>query len=333
MKSLEKPKKAWGWVRIAALAVLLGIAAWTLLAAALRSAGAVAWMAWSGYPTFSLLDGLELAMIPLLAALVAGWLEEQAVRTETEHSNRREAERVAAEQQSARYKRFHAAVVAVLADAAHDAAHDAADIPGQAGPRIIEITRAALPELDGKRKGEMLLFLFEKGLLSGERPAVDLNGLDFREAALHKAQLMGICLKGVDLRKARMDGAHLAKGRLCGCNLRKAFLRHADLRGAVLTGSDLSGTRLDGANLEGADLREACLEAAFLRNTNLKNCLLTGDPGGDRDTLKGDGKDSLDLLGPAVLIDTILPDGRKVTNAKGKEYLRNKEIAVLIDRL
>jgi uncharacterized protein YjbI with pentapeptide repeats len=174
-----------------------------------------------------------------------------------------------------------------------------------------------LPELDGKGKGELLRLLFEKGLLNGANPAVGLRGADFREAAIHKAHLNGISLEGVDLGKARLDGAHMEKSILSGTNLSKAFLRHADLKEGVLPGCDLSGAHLEHANLEGANLNGARLDGAFLSSANLRNCAL----------------DSLDVLEQAILIETILPEGRVATNEKGKEYLRNKEIAVLVDRL
>ena len=320
MKIFGKPINKWGWVRAASCAVLAGALVWMNLAAVLRNMGGVAWMAWSGYQAFSLLDGVELVIMMLLAVIIAGRLEEQ----ETAESNDRQAEQAIAAHHRGIIKRFHQAVVAVL---------DAPELPAQTGLRIFELAQAALPELDGKGKGEILHFLFEKGLLTGEKPDVELKGTDFSGVTIHKAHFNGICLEGVDFRNAQMDGAHLGKGRLSGANLSKAFLRHAGLSEAVLTGCNLYGVHLDGANLEGADLRNACLEAAFLRDTNLKNCILNDVPGTDAHSEIVDSGCCQGILDQAILIDTILPDGRKVANLKGKEYLRNKEIEALVNRL
>ena len=293
MRLLGKPQNTWGWVRIAGCAALVGVVLWTALAALLRSLGEVSWMAWSGYPAFSLLKGLELALVPLLAIIVAGWLEEQDLQTVAGQSAHHEAERAAAAQQKAVIKGFHEAVQAALADEPSymPPAHmPAAQIPVQARTRLNELTQAALPALNGKGKGEILHFLYEKGLLAGESPLFNLNGADFR----------------------------------------RAFLRHAHLPGAGLAGCDLSGAILEGANLQDADLRNTILNGAFLKKANLTNSALTSFPAADEDSRPNSVPGSLDQ---AILIETILPDGRTVTNEKGKEYLRNKELATLIDRL
>lgn len=333
MKVLGKPQNNWGWVRAAGLVVFTGVVVWTVLAAGLRGVGEVSWMAWSGYQNFWLLDAIELAVVPLLAALIGGWLEEQDLNTETEQSRRREAEQAVAQQRKNILKRFHDALLSELPDAAHGAA----EITEPARLKILEITRSVLAELDGKGKGEVLHFFYEKGLLVGEKPPVELTGIDFEGVRIHEARLNGICLERVNLTSARLEEAHLARARLSGANLSRAFLRRADLRDAVLAGSNLSGAHLESANLEGADLQAANLEGAFLTNANLKRCLLNGIQVKDAHFTKADFNGSQGIspqtLDQAVLIETIFPDGRKVTNEKGKAYLKDQEIAMVIDRL
>ncbi len=323
MNLFRKPVNRWGWLRAAGGAALIGVLAWTLLSALLRSAGEVTWITWSGYQAFSFGRGLELAMAPLLAVLVGGWLEEHEHRVETEQSRHREVEQSAATRRKEALQRLHAAVLVELPGAAQ--------LSPQASQRIQEAVKAAVAELDGKGKGEALHILYEKGLVRGDHPAVSLDGAeasgteasgaDFSGALVHKAHFENICLEKVDLQKARLDNAHLANSRLSGSNLNRAHLRHADLRGARLVGCNLAGARLDGANLEGADLTGCRFDGAVFINANLKDCILTGEGGGEA---------ALDLV---ILVDSILPDGRKMTNEKGKEYLRNKEVAVLVDRL
>ena len=74
----------------------------------------------------------------------------------------------------------------------------------------------------------------------------------------------------------------------------------------------------------------ARLEGAYLINANLYHCLV--DNGSDRPVQPAQGN-SLGALDGAVLVNTILPDGRKVTNAKGKEYLQKKELEEVVKRL
>jgi hypothetical protein len=333
MKVLGKPKNKWGWVRVSGWAVMAGVVVWTVVAAALRGMGGVPWLAWSGYQLFSLLDGIELAVVPLLAVFIGGWLEEENFRTETEQSNQAESERVSAEQRKTIIKHYHDAILSELPETRHGKA----EITEHNRLRMKEIVWAALPQLDGKGKGEFLHFLFEKGLLSGEKPVIELTGMDFGGVILHKAHLNNIYLEGCDLTAAQLDGAHLVKGRLSMAKLKKAALRHADLREAVLVRSNLSGAHLENANLEGADIKAACLEGAFLTKANLKHCKLTGiqvkDAFFQQADLRGCQGFNLAILDQAILIETIFPDGRKVTNEKGKAYLQKKEIAAVIDRL
>lgn len=322
MKYLAKPANRWGWARIAGLALSGGVLLWTLLAAVLRAVGAIPWMAWSGYQHFSLMAGFELAIAPLLAAFAGMWLEEHDARVESEQARQREAEREVTERRKERLKQVHEAVDAQLrALGLHDLkhAHGAIEAPEPARQRMDATVRAALPDLDGRGKGELVHFLFEKGLSGGDSRSdslgVEWQDADLSGAGLAKAHLTGVRLAGADLRGAQMDGAHLAKGRFAGCNLSRAFLRHADLRDADLAGSNLARARLENANLEGADLRGARLDGAQLMHANLKGCRLEGS------------------LDSAVLVDTVLPEGQKATNEKGKEYLKAKEIATLVDRL
>jgi hypothetical protein len=322
MKYLGKPTNRWGWVRVASLILFASVLLWTLLTVVLRAVGEIPWLVWSGYQNFSLMNGFELAIVPLMAVFAGNWLEEHDARVESEQARQREAEREVTEQRKECLKRVHEVVEAQLQEIGrHDLkhTHGAVEVPELARQRINEIVRAVLPDLDGKGKGDLVHFLFEKGLSGGENlcdyPVVDWKDADLNGAGLRKVHLIGVRLDGANLRGAQMDGAHLAKGCFTGSNLSKAFLRHANLCEANLSGSNLSLARLESANLEGADLRGARTDGAMLVQASLKGCRLDSS------------------LDSAVLVDTILPDGRKATNEKGKEYLKAKEIETLVDRL
>ena len=84
-------------------------------------------------------------------------------------------------------------------------------------------TLTMLPRLDGGRKGSVVRFLYESGLITKNRPIFNLY-----ESDLSRANLL----------KANLSTAHLRR-----VNLRGADLRAADLRGADLRGADLSWTR------------------------------------------------------------------------------------------
>jgi hypothetical protein len=105
------------------------------------------------------------------------------------------------------------------------------------------LTLTALSQLDGKRKGILIQFLIEAGLIQG-RP--DMPGGDF--------------------------GPALGSGHPGWARRRPIIgLTSADLRGIDLSDADLNYVLLGEANLSGANLRGADLNNAILFNTDLTN--------------------------------------------------------------
>jgi uncharacterized protein YjbI with pentapeptide repeats len=165
-------------------------------------------------------------------------------------------------------------------------------------------TLTILHRLAGERKGSVVRFLYEAGLINKDLPILNLKGASLDTADLHEITLLDVRLKEADLRLADLTGANLT-----GSDLTWADLRGADLSSAVLTdvslahanllpydhlkpallnaphllngadpsdlthtrfdGADLTPTRLDGANLQGADLSGAFLYMADLTGANL----------------------------------------------------------------
>jgi hypothetical protein len=98
---------------------------------------------------------------------------------------------------------------------------------------------AALRQLDRERKGLLMQFLSEAGLITSSRNDVII--------ALSDADLGSADLFNADLR---------------GANLYNANLGDTDLRYAHLSGADLSGADLYNADLSGAEVTEAQLKQA-----------------------------------------------------------------------
>ena len=71
-------------------------------------------------------------------------------------------------------------------------------------------TLTVLPSLDKVRKGSVLLFLKEAGLINKEKVFVDLSGADFREVNLSGADLSGVWLNKVNLSGADLREAFLS---------------------------------------------------------------------------------------------------------------------------
>jgi hypothetical protein len=103
-------------------------------------------------------------------------------------------------------------------------------------------TLTTLQRLDARRKGLMLNFLNEAGLIDKDKCLIDLSG--------------GISTNvyGADLEGAYLPGRNLRGTNLSAVFLSKANLERANLTEANLTEANLSGAKLSGAKLSGADL-------------------------------------------------------------------------------
>src|SRR5258708_22466435 len=101
------------------------------------------------------------------------------------------------------------------------------------------------------------------------------------QRAMATVQMEGINLsrarlEGADLFNARLEGARLDMAQLAGAGLMSAQLEEAGLSRAQLEGANLVGARLEGANLSYAQLEGAALIGAQLAGANLSEAELAG---------------------------------------------------------
>ncbi len=132
-------------------------------------------------------------------------------------------------------------------------------------------TLTTLRILDGERKGVVIQFLYETGLITGTLPVIRLKGADLGGAEMEEADL-----RGADLSKAYLAGAVLRGAAMDEIRLDGADLRGADLSGASLTLSSLRGVNLDDSLLHNTNLYSATLVGARLGSAYLKDAWLYG---------------------------------------------------------
>lgn len=153
-------------------------------------------------------------------------------------------------------------------------------------------TLTTLARLNGERKGRVVQFLFESGMITKDHALLDLRGVDLTHVDLRGTDLSHADLSGADLREAYLWATKLAEADLRdvflnladlggfadlhGAVLFNANLTGADLRGANLSGARLGGASLNWARLAGAELVEADLRGAYLVQADLRQANLTG---------------------------------------------------------
>ena len=206
------------WPRTKTL--LVGVLGLVFLCIVLNLSGALSWPNWTGFGVETgpadtmqvsvvqqqrtLWDWLELLIVPLAVVGAAGWLNLVQQRREDRSAERREWDSV---------------LDTYLGQTANLLLHE--DLRGQDanGKNAQDVARAqtltALRRLDGARKGTIIEFLSDSGLL----PIIDLKGAD----------LSGLTLReGVDLSMAKLSGANLQQSTLIAANFGDADLSRAE---------------------------------------------------------------------------------------------------------
>lgn len=151
----------------------------------------------------------------------------------------------------------------------------------------------------GKRKGQVLLFLYENKLVSKqvkseeEDMLLNLKNFDFSNM-----DIQGEDLSGADLRNGFFTNADFSNSNLCSADLSYTFFINAKLNQA-----DLSNADLRYAHLFGTDLTETKFNNAHLGNTVLYEANLT-----DADLIAAKHWTTAQI-GEAKLCRTKLPKG------------------------
>jgi hypothetical protein len=121
---------------------------------------------------------------------------------------------------------------------------DLRGVPIRSGP--IEVQKSArvrtltvLRGLDAERKGSVLRFLYESGLIDKDNRIIDLSYADLRNASLGGADLSGANLRNASLSVANLSVADLG---VAGLSL-TIGPSNADLSGAIVTSEQLDKAR------------------------------------------------------------------------------------------
>jgi hypothetical protein len=230
MKEHQRERTVWKFILLGAM-LLVGAFLLFMLVKLILAGYSVAWTGFADYklPTSkvvrgkTLWDWMELLIIPLVLAGGALLLNRSERNTEREIATDR--------QQEAALQVYLDRMTELLLEK---------DLRTTENEEVRSIARmrtlTVLRGLDGKRKGIVVIFLYEAGLLF-VKPVIALVGAD-----LSGADLRGAFLKRVDLEEANLIGAHLSRANLWDANL---------------IGADLSGANLSKANLREADMTEA----------------------------------------------------------------------------
>jgi hypothetical protein len=285
------------------------------------------WLKWSwtGFSAKTLWDWLQLLFVPMILAIGGFWLNQiQKSREERTAKQRTEDEqRIATDNQHEAALQTYIDKMSELLLNEHlrESAEDK-EVRNIARVRTLTV----LQRLDGERKGSVLKFLYESGLIHKGIPVINLHGADLSFANLNGTHLHGADLSLANLRSADLSRAGLGEADLHGVDLSFANLRSANLsfanlsfanlEEATLSRADLHGADLSSANLNGANLRASDLGAANLSKANLNAAHLDMTNFSVADLRETNLKDAIgttieELEEAKSLQDATMPDGSK----------------------
>lgn len=190
------------------------------------------------------------------------------------------------------------------------------------------ITLAVVQELTSTQKSQVLLFLYDAGLIFRSSPILDLESVDFQGMSISpRTDLRRISLSGAnlqnssfervnlyyaDFKSSQLQNANLVGAILMQASLRDTILIAANLKGASLKDADLRWANLSEANLEEANLEDADLRRADLQGVDFKNAVLIN-------TRLNNAIVSLDQLKEAKLLKNIvMPDGSTYSSSQSQ---------------
>ena len=285
----EQAIKIPGWVKIAATVILVGVVVvivygyWTT-------------PGWVGVSGKRFWDYLELLIVPVVIAggvALINWMqstrERLADEKQKEHERQMEDSQRNRELEAGNQRAQAEALQAYLDQIGQMLLDEVRPLSLSTEEDVVRKlaqarTLTVLSRLDGRRKGSVLRFLSEAGLIYKKDTVIALGGTRSKASGSNRRDEDGsdATITGTELGDyartlagARLEQADLQGANLYGTNLTYVNLTYADLTGADLRNADLRSSLLQGANLMSADLRGATLDDAILAWANLYRAKLT----------------------------------------------------------
>lgn len=130
-------------------------------------------------------------------------------------------------------------------------------------------TLATIRTLDGKRKGLVLKFLFDAGLINGEDPIIDIQFADFTNTDYKNAYLGNINLMNVDFSYSNLENVEFDKANLSKTNFTCASLREGIFSSTKFDKTIFVDTNFDGTTIKGSKIINTTFSSSL--KTNIDN--------------------------------------------------------------
>jgi uncharacterized protein YjbI with pentapeptide repeats len=219
---------------------------------------------WAGFQDKTVWDFLELLIVPALIAVSVAYLSIQERKNEliqTEKNNALQRELTDIRLQEERIENYLQKMTDLLTEKSlnRSKAHD----PSRVAAR--SLTGWILARIHHPRRGFILSFLYEAGLLTTHDPKIVAKNINLSQ----------VYLPNTDLNNINLSGAILVKSNFMWSNLKNSNFSHALINESSFFETDFTNCNFKEANLSGAKMKLCNFTNVDFSNANLRGAVLS----------------------------------------------------------
>ena len=217
---------------------------------------------WSGFQKKKLWDWLQLLIVPLLLAAVAVYLNAVSEARDKDIAKQRQQQEILKDY----FFKMQDLVREEASKKIKSRSQENTKFSKEYQSIAQALTLAVLDELDGKRKGKVIIYLAESGFIKKDDTIVSL-----RNANLEEIELQDINISEVNLHKTSMIGAKLTNVELINSDLEISNFSNATLENVNFIGANLNGLNFYNATLINITVSKetSMLQACYSKKTKV----------------------------------------------------------------
>ncbi|NCQ98553.1 MAG: pentapeptide repeat-containing protein [Microcystis aeruginosa L211-101] len=243
---------------------------------------------WSGFQKKSFWDWLQLLIIPLMLALGAFYLNSAADFRDYQIAQEQKHQEILTDY----FSKMQDLIVETKKSKQTPGSKESNSeerLLTEFRPTAQALTLSVLEQLDGERKGKVIIYLAESKLITANNdnpsslPEIKLNGANLKEIVLNNVDLYSIIdmknkdqiINGIKINNANMERANLRKVNLFKSELNGSNLENATLENVNFPGSTMIGSRFINGKITDVNFTDVKLGKTIFDNVNLKNITIS----------------------------------------------------------
>jgi uncharacterized protein YjbI with pentapeptide repeats len=242
---------------------------------------------WSGFQKKSFWDWLQLLIVPLMLALGAFYLNSAADFRDYQIAQERKQQEILTDY----FSKMQGLIVETKKSKQTPGSKESNSeerLLTEFRPTAQALTLSVLEQLDGERKGKVIIYLAESQLITVDnnkpypQPEIKLDGTNLDDIKLgNNGQRNSLnekemtIIDKIKIRNANMKRANLSGFQLLDSELNGSNLENATLENVNFTGSTMIGSRFINGKITDVNFTDVTLGKTIFDNVNLKNITIS----------------------------------------------------------